>query len=247
LNISELKVPLMNGNSSIDILGNLKEIENAKRIAIIGSGGVGIEHFGAICERYPNKEVFMISSSKIILKRSGSSKFHESVMAFYKDKPNSIFKLDEKVKCIKGDTIVLQNEEIRVDAIISCIGFTPLTDYLKTDLSKVLDESGYIQVNENLQVVGYSNIFALGDINNLKEEKLAQCAGDHASIASQNIENMIIGKELIKYTIKTRPSANSLGNKYCILVNGSGGILLEGYFCSYLKDIGKYKLAYDLK
>jgi apoptosis-inducing factor 2 len=237
----------MNGNSSIDILGNLKEIENAKRIAIIGSGGVGIEHFGCICERFPDKQVFLISSSKIILERSGSSKFHESVMAFYKDKSNSIFKLEEKVKCIKGDTIVLKNEEIQVDVIISCIGFTPSTDYLKADLSKALDESGFVKVNENLQVVGYPNIFALGDINNLKEEKLGQSANDHASIAAQNIENVIIGKELTKYSIKIRPSANALGNKYCILVDGSGGILMEGYLCSYLKDVAKYKIAYDFK
>jgi pyruvate/2-oxoglutarate dehydrogenase complex dihydrolipoamide dehydrogenase (E3) component len=79
------------------------------------------------------------------------------------------------------------------------VGFVPNTDFLKANFAELLTPKGHIKVNEHLQVkqnhfppvkanyamalcdrfnteqtVDYPNIFALGDIADINEEKLAQ-------------------------------------------------------------------------
>jgi apoptosis-inducing factor 2 len=246
-----LKIPIINGNDSVEFFKNLKVIENAQTIAILGSGGVGIEHLGSLNQAYPHKKIIMISRSKTIMERTGTDKIHNSVLKYFKGRlqktENVIFKFNETIDSIKENKIITKNEEIQADVILSCIGFTPNTGYLKKDFSKILDEAGYIKVNQNLQVEGFPNIFAMGDITNLKEEKLGQCAMEHSPIVVSNIENVILGKSLKEYKVKPRQSAYALGLNYCILVDGSGGISMEGYLCSYLKGVSKLFISSALK
>jgi thioredoxin reductase len=83
------------------------------------------------------------------------------------------------------------------------VGFVPNTDFLQANFASMLSPKGHIKVNEHLQVrtrcahvcvlfspcpvfashvilsthaqaVDYPNIFALGDVADINEEKLAQ-------------------------------------------------------------------------
>jgi hypothetical protein len=97
----------------------------------------------------------------------------------------------------------LQGQCIPTDVAYCCVGFVPNTDFLQANFASMLSPKGHIKVNEHLQVrtrcarvcvlfspcpvfashvilsthvqaVDYPNIFALGDVADINEEKLAQ-------------------------------------------------------------------------
>lgn len=70
-----------------------------------------------------------------------------------------------------------------------------------------MTESGALKVNEHLQVEGFSNIFAIGDCNNVSEAKTAYNADQHAGVAVGNIVNSVNGKRLAAYRTGTHTLA----------------------------------------
>jgi hypothetical protein len=115
-------------------------------------------------------------------------------------------------ECLSNLTI-RQGDRIPTDVAYCCVGFVPNTDFMKANFAELLTPKGHIKVNEHLQVkqnrfpsltlkvhdalalcdqlcrfnteqtVDYPNIFALGDIADINEEKLAQvrCSSSSAS------------------------------------------------------------------
>jgi NADH dehydrogenase FAD-containing subunit len=51
----------------------------------------------------------------------------------------------------------------------------------------VIDERGQIRVNKHLQVEGYEHIYAVGDITNFPEIKMAAATTHHADVTVNNI------------------------------------------------------------
>lgn len=60
---------------------------------------------------------------------------------------------------------------------------------------------GYVKVTPTLNIQNYENIFAVGDITNIDEEKLAQCAEQHAKVVADNINAIELGKEPTLYPL----------------------------------------------
>lgn len=70
---------------------------------------------------------------------------------------------------------------------------------LFSDLSpSLVDENGRVLVQPTLQVVGHSNIFAAGDITNVKEQKQLMKAQAHAEVVVANIISLIKGQTALK-------------------------------------------------
>mgnify|MGYP001596292774 CR=1 FL=1 len=55
---------------------------------------------------------------------------------------------------------------------------------------KLLNEKGFVKVNEYLQLKNKKNIFVAGDVNDVKEEKTAQAAKKQARFAINNIKSL---------------------------------------------------------
>lgn len=53
--------------------------------------------------------------------------------------------------------------------------------------SEYIDEAGRIKVNSFLQVEGLTNIYAVGDCCNTKEDKMAAFAGKHGETVAANL------------------------------------------------------------
>ncbi|XP_049711773.1 ferroptosis suppressor protein 1 isoform X5 [Elephas maximus indicus] len=66
-------------------------------------------------------------------------------------------------------------------------------------LKSRLASNGALQVNEYLQVEGYSNVYAIGDCADVKEPKMAYHAGLHANIVTTNIINSMKQRPLKAY------------------------------------------------
>ena len=81
----------------------------------------------------------------------------------------------------------------------------------------LLDERGFVKVNDYMQVTGKKNLFAVGDVNNQKEEKTAQAAEAQAEVVIKNILDLENRNSLIKYEHKEKPLVISLGRWHGIL------------------------------
>jgi NADH dehydrogenase FAD-containing subunit len=76
-------------------------------------------------------------------------------------------------------------------------------------------------VNEKLQIPCASNIFAVGDVNNVNEEKTAQAAEKQGRVAVKNILQSIKGEELSSYEPHKKPVVISLGKWDAIFEKGN--------------------------
>lgn len=59
--------------------------------------------------------------------------------------------------------------------------------------------TGYIKVKSTLQLPDHPDIFAMGDILDLPEQKGAIKAGNHATLVAANIVSYLAGRQLKAY------------------------------------------------
>jgi apoptosis-inducing factor 2 len=220
IKFENITIPIVKGNCINDILQNNEKFLKSDHITVIGiyykikylgSGGVGIELTGVICEKYSNKKITIISSMDSFLDRL-SDKAHDHVYKYFKEFKNVELVFGEKVCMIKGNTIITsKNREMKTDFVFSCMGFVPRNSFLKSNFE--LDNFGYMVVDSHLRSKSFENVFGAGDCINLKDEKLAQYAEDHAELVSRNILKLIQGKELSNYKPKSKMFILSMGQK----------------------------------
>lgn len=188
------------------------KISTASNIVVIGGGPVGVELTGEILGKYPTKKVTIVHAGDHLcdnVKGPATAQFSSSIKE----------KLEEKgVRVILGDSVDLTNLESssiiqgerdvqlvksgdllqKVDLVLVCAGYSPNTSFLPGTLK---DERGLIKVDENLRVVGSTNVFAIGDCNNVAETKTFVVAGTqmgkmegwpigHADVVASNIRSL---------------------------------------------------------
>jgi len=182
-------------------------LQKAKDVCIIGGGLVGIELAAEICT-HCNKRVKLIHSHEKLMERNNikSSKYAEK---FLKKRGVDII-FNERVKEFKkGKVITEKGNKLDCDFAFFTVGITPNFEFMKKNFSEKLEKG--IKVDQHLRVIGMKNIFAAGDIVNIKEEKTAQNAEHHANIVVKNIKNLESGINLKNYESKKRLFVISLG------------------------------------
>ncbi|KIY49041.1 FAD/NAD(P)-binding domain-containing protein [Fistulina hepatica ATCC 64428] len=176
------------------------QIKNAKSIALLGGGSVGIELAGEIKETYPGKKVTIIQA------------FDKLLNPIYPDRFRCAFEsrlaamgidvvYNEFVDAIpEGDYANVQTrsgKQIEADLVLPAWGPKPATGYLD---SSFLDSNGRVKVKPTLQTVGYDNIFAMGDVTDIKEAKQAAKNQYHVPTVQQNIVAYFEGGKMKEYT-----------------------------------------------
>ncbi|CAG8677169.1 4508_t:CDS:2, partial [Cetraspora pellucida] len=92
--------------------------------------------------------------------------------------------------------------QIESDVQFVAFGVKPNTGLIETfDQSLIEQDTTRVKVKPTLQLDhdNYAHIFALGDITNINETKLAYRAGLHADIVTKNIIACINNKNLVEY------------------------------------------------
>ncbi|MEK6891211.1 MAG: FAD-dependent oxidoreductase [Nanoarchaeota archaeon] len=187
-----------------------KKLSKAKHITIVGGGIVGVELAGEISDFYKDKKITLVHKHDSLMERNhGKTISHAE--KFLKKRGVKILYNEEVKEYNKKILTTNKGTKIKSDLTFICTGITPNFQSLKKYFSKELNEKGQIIVNEYLQVKGYDNIFAAGDITSIKEEKLAQNAEKQAGIVIKNLKNLEDKKSLIKYNSKPRIMIISLG------------------------------------
>lgn len=196
------------------------QIQDAKKILIVGGGLVGVEVAGELLDNYKipgEKEITIIQSGSELIERN-NKKARDFAKKYLEKKGVKIIFNDRVVKRTEKICETKNGNKFSADLVFSCIGIKPNFSFMEKYFSESLNEKNNIQVNELLQVIGkdnkiYENIFAAGDITSLKEEKTAQNAEKQAHIVINNIKSLDRGKkhELNKYVSAERILVISLG------------------------------------
>ena len=170
-----------------------ERIEQAKSILLIGAGPVGIELAGEIASLYPGKPVTLIDPSDRLMP-AFNPKLGERLYKGLQQLGVRVL-LGERLVKMPTTTNATAPEQpsmqtyhtekgtqIEADIHIICFGLQLNTQYLH--LGSIVDERKQVKVNSHLQVKGYENIFAIGDIVNTVEAKLITTAEEHSKIVA---------------------------------------------------------------
>ncbi|XP_071370849.1 ferroptosis suppressor protein 1 isoform X3 [Centroberyx affinis] len=187
----------------------VKEIQAADSVLVVGGGSTGVEMAAEIKTEYPVKKVVLIHS------RVGLA--DTELLASVRQQVKEVL-LEKKVELILGEKVLNLEQlklnvtqkntalttdrgtQILTDLIICCTGLKVNSAAYASSLpASSLAENGALKVNAQLQVEGFSNIFAVGDCADVREPKMAYHAGLHAAVAVSNIINSNNGKDLTSY------------------------------------------------
>jgi NADH dehydrogenase FAD-containing subunit len=183
----------------------------ARRILIVGGGPIGVETAAEIVETWPGKSVTIIESGPRILGRTAKSAAAHAAR-FLQQRGVTLLTGERIESPSPGNGVSSQAGEARTatgkivayDVILWCIGGQPNTDYMRPHYSHVLDADGRVRVTPQLLMEGEVNVFALGDITNLRENKMALHVKGQVRVAEANIRAMALGRTPPKtYKAKT--------------------------------------------
>ncbi|XP_008320791.1 ferroptosis suppressor protein 1 [Cynoglossus semilaevis] len=196
-------------HTAIQTYENLvKQIQAADSVLVVGGGASGVEMAAEIKTEYPEKKVVLVHSrigladpellpsvrqeAKEVLLRKG-------VELLLGHKVNSLSEL--RLNKTHKNTVVTtdKGETLITELVINCSGLRINSEAYKEELSGCMSNSGALKVNQHLQVLGFTNIFAIGDCADIKEPKMAYHAQLHASVAVNNIICGLSGKQLTSY------------------------------------------------
>ena len=217
--------------------GELREhytaLTKAKKILIIGGGFTGVELAGEIACKYPEKETTIVHSMDRLLERQPKRVSNYARKILEKHGVRIIF--NELIDSCKNDVYCTKKgTKIKTDLAFLCVGITPNSGFMKSNFSKLLDKRGHIATNQFLQMKDHKNIFVAGDVTDLKEEKTAQSALEHADIIIENLKRLENQKPLKSYTHIDRGMLISLGPHKGIL--SKGNFVLTGFIPRIIKS-----------
>ncbi|CEQ40677.1 SPOSA6832_02334, partial [Sporobolomyces salmonicolor] len=199
------------GSSASDLVDQLRSVQaqvaSSSSILVIGGGPVGIEVAGEVAEYYNGKNgrekktVTLVHAGERFIAEEG-----------FKPKLGKNLKSQLEVlgvKVVMGKRVDAQGlptgaveggarefklddgETVTADFIFLAFGNTPNTSLLSAFDPSTLDASHRVKVQPSLQLTGYDNLFAIGDITDIPESKLFAHAQNHGPVVAKNIVALI--------------------------------------------------------
>jgi apoptosis-inducing factor 2 len=178
-----------------------ERIAQAKSVLIVGGGPIGVEVAGEITDNFTNKKITILDGGDRILAGTSEAAARQAASVLTARGVNIICKerLERagspptEVFGPAGEAITSGGLKISYDLIIWCIGGKPNTSYLQAKLSGLLNAAGRIRVTSQLRVEGMQTVFALGDITDLDENKMAWHITPQVNNAAFNIRQVLAG------------------------------------------------------
>ena len=195
-----------NADSTVEALDELrrthKELADAERVLIAGAGPVGLELAGEIREVWPDKHVTVVDPIEQLLPA-----FQPEMR---RDLHRQLDELGIEVRLGTGLTALPPTEpgrvgaftvtttggdEIAADIWFRAYGVNVNSDYLADGRLATRTPQGQVPVTETLNVEGHDHVYAVGDITDLAEAKMAGYAMQHADVVARNITAQVRGEQ----------------------------------------------------
>jgi apoptosis-inducing factor 2 len=188
------------GEALDDLRHTHKELAGAERVLITGAGPVGLELGGEIKEVWPDKQVTIVDPAEGLLPG-----FQPEMR---QDLHRQLGELDIKLRLGTGLTAPPPTEpghagtftvtttggdEITADIWFRAHGVNVNGDYLADDQLTTRTPQGQVHVTETLNVHGHDHVYAIGDLTDVAEAKMAGYAMRHAEVVARNIIAQLSG------------------------------------------------------
>jgi apoptosis-inducing factor 2 len=194
----------MDTDSSTESLERLrvthKELADANRVLIAGAGPVGLELSGEIKAVWPDKHVTIVDPADRLVpgfatEMRGDLHRQLDALGIELRLGTTLTTQPPSEPGRAGAFTVDTNKgEISADIWFRCFGVRVNGDYLGDVLSGARTPQGRIRVTETLNVEGHGHVYALGDITDLDEAKMAGYAMKHAEVVAANIIAQVKGE-----------------------------------------------------
>jgi NADH dehydrogenase FAD-containing subunit len=178
------------------------ELAGAERVLVIGAGPVGLELSGEIKAVWPDKHVTIVDPAAQLVAGFAPEMredLHRQLDALGVELRLGTMLTAQpptepgQAKTFTADTT--RGDEISADIWFRCYGVRVSGDYLDDGLATARTPKGQVRVTETLNVAGHSHIYALGDITDLAEAKMAGYAMKHAEVVAKNIIAQVQGEQ----------------------------------------------------
>ncbi|AJT41198.1 NAD(P)/FAD-dependent oxidoreductase [Psychromicrobium lacuslunae] len=185
-----------------DFQATHQALAQAPRVLILGGGPVGLELAAEIREVWPNKLITVVEPGSKLLP-AFLPEVQESLL-----QQLGALKIEiltgtriEKLSDAAAGTLAAisattdKGQIIEADIYFRAYGAVLNTGYLDDGKLTKLTDRAEVAVNPDLSVGEHRHVYAIGDITNIAEAKMAGYAGQHAAVVAQNILAQLAGRE----------------------------------------------------
>ncbi|KAI5478433.1 hypothetical protein MNV49_005074 [Pseudohyphozyma bogoriensis] len=174
-----------------------KAVGAATSILVVGGGPAGVEFAGEVKETFPDKKVTLVHPAPRLFKNWNQGlgdKLEEQLKALGVD-------IIYDVRIDTGDLTnglikerefdLGQGRTVTADFIFIAHGSRPNSAIFEAYDPKLVDSRGAVRVLPSLQLPSIRNAFAVGDLNDIPENKLAGAAFHQGGYVAKNIAALI--------------------------------------------------------
>ena len=177
------------------------ELAQAERVLIAGAGPVGLELAGEIKAEWPGKHVIVVDPGTRLLPafdealREDLHRQLDEVGIELRQGTSLLEEPPTRPGEYKPVTARTSGGDVEADIWFRAYGVDTASHYLADGRLTTRNERGQVPVTERLNVAGHANVYAVGDITDLDEAKMAAFAMQHAEVVAENIRAQIAGEE----------------------------------------------------
>ncbi|MFG1906404.1 NAD(P)/FAD-dependent oxidoreductase [Kribbella sp. NPDC048928] len=178
------------------------QLAGAERVLIFGAGPVGLELAGEIREVWPDRHITVVGRSPELLPgflpevRAELHRQLEELKIELRLGTNLIAAPPVGAGIASTFTVATDTgASITADIWFRCFGARVNTGYLDDGALVELTERRTVPVDEHLNVAGRRNVYALGDIADLPDAKMATHAQTQAPVVIENIRAQLRGEQ----------------------------------------------------
>lgn len=185
------------------------KISSARTVLIIGGGPTGVELAAEIKVDFPEKKVVLIHKGSRLIDFLGP-KASQKTLDWLVSKHIEVH-LNEYIdmESLSESTTTFTTQtgmNIYADCHFVCVGRRVASSWLQNSVFKELvDKQGHIKVDESLHLRGKTNVFAVGDITDIKEIKQGFLAEKQAKVVASNVHISLKGSNRKLKVYKTAP------------------------------------------
>ncbi|MFI0719000.1 NAD(P)/FAD-dependent oxidoreductase [Streptomyces sp. NPDC021224] len=192
-----------------------KELSAAGRVLITGAGPVGLELAGEIAAVWPGKRVTLLDPADEIMPAFAPelrAELHRQLAALGVElRLGAALAAQPPTPAGRAGAFAVATtagDTVEADIWFRCHGVRVNGGYLAGSLdADALSERGQVRVTATLQVRGHERLYALGDLTDLAEAKMAGYAMKHAAVVAANVAAQVRGERpAATYTPSPVPS-----------------------------------------
>lgn len=185
-----------------DLRESHQELAGAGRVLILGSGPVGLELAGEIKEVWPDKDVTIVSKAEGLLPGflpDVRAELHRQLdrlgIAVLLGASLTAPPPTEASRAGRFTATTDTGNELTADIWFRAYGVRIATGYLTDGRLTALTARATVPVTDRLAVQGYDHVYALGDIVDLPDPKMASYAQEQAQVVAKNLSAQLAGNQ----------------------------------------------------